>query len=455
MKMKSINPSTEEVVGEFDMADRKQVIKAVNKSRKAFEQWSGKSLDERISILRNAGNGIKNNKEDLSRLIAQEMGKIIKEAGEEVDEVVGEIEWFTTDGVKCLTTKQVELFDSKASLNFEPIGVVGVITPWNFPLSTPLWKIIPALLTGNTVVWKPAEQVPFVSNKIHEIFLSSGVPEEVFALLIGDETTGKYLIDSKIDMLCFTGSSEVGKKVASKSGKKLRKFVLELGGSDPFIVLKDVDIEKAVEGAVIGRLYACGQCCTAAKRFLVHESIVKEFTEKLVEKFRKMKIGDPMDSSTELGPLVSKEQLDNLEKQVKDAVDKGANLLCGGKRPENIKGYFYEPTLFNNVNKKMKILTEEVFGPIAPIMTFKTTKQAIKLANDTKYGLGASIWTNNMEEGKKIASQIKSGMVWINNVNFPYPQCPWGGVKESGIGKELSEYGVLEFVNIKPVIVRN
>lgn len=455
MKLQSINPTNEEVIGELLIAEKSEVNKAVSNAQKSFFNWSETDVSERSSILQNVANEIKKNKEELSKLITKEMGKIIKESEEEVNETINEIEWFAKEGKKYLETEKIELSGAKANINFEPLGVVGTITAWNFPLSTPLWKIIPALLTGNTVVWKPSEYVPFTSHKIMELFKLAGIPEGVLNLVIGDEATGKYLVDSKVDIVCLTGSSETGKKVAARAGRKLKKVVLELGGSDPFIVLEDIDVNKAVEGAVVGRFLNCGQCCTAAKRFFIHSSIVDEFTAKFVEKVKQLKIGDPLDSSTQIGPLVSSNQLTILEEQVKDAIQVGANLLYGGKRPENIsKGYFYMPTVFDNVNRKMKVLRQETFGPVAPIMSFETTREAVKLANDTNYGLGASIWTKNIEEVEAIAKQIKSGIVWINDVNMPYPQCPWGGVKESGIGKELSKYGILEFVNIKPVIVK-
>jgi len=458
MKLLSINPATEEVIDEFEVSDKKTVSNAVKKAKIVFNEWKKTDISERAKFIIDLAQNIKNHKNELTKIITSEMGKIISEAEGEIDETVNELEWFAKEGKKYLENEVVDVknLNVKSYLRFDPLGVVGIITPWNFPLNNPLWKIAPALLAGNTIVWKPSELTPFVSIEIAKMFQNIGIPEGVFNLVLGTDDTGKYLVDSKVDMICLTGSSETGKKVASKAGKKLKKLVLELGGSNPSIVCNDADLDKAVEGAILGRFFNCGQVCSADKRFYVEKKIANDFIEKFVEKVKNLKVGNPLDSSINLGPLVSSEQRTKIEEQVNDSVNKGAKVLLGGKKPENLsKGYFYLPTVLTNVNHKMRVIKEETFGPVAPIISVKNMKEAIRLANDSLYGLGASIWTNNLEKAEDIAKELQVGMVWINDTNTVYPECPWGGVKESGIGRELSKYGILEFVNIKPIMIKH
>jgi succinate-semialdehyde dehydrogenase/glutarate-semialdehyde dehydrogenase/succinyl-CoA reductase len=454
MKIQSINPATEEVIGEFEVSDKKTVSKAVKKARVAFNEWKKTDVSEREQIIKNFAEVLRKNKSEVAELISKEMGKPIIESESEVEGSFGNIDWFVSNTKKVIQDEIIELNveNVTAKIRFEPVGVVGIITPWNFPIDTPLWKIVPALLTGNTIVFKPSEYSTLCGMKIEELLKEAGIPEGVFNLVVGNGTTGKYLVASKVNMISFTGSSKVGKEVMSRAGKKLKKTVLELGGSDPFIVFEDAIFEQAVNAAVFGRFLNCGQVCTAAKRIFVDKKIYDSFLEGFVEKVKKLKIGDPLDRNTEIGPIVSKKQLETLEKQVKDAIDKGAKVLCGGKRIEG-KGYFYEPTVLTNIKKNMLVLNEEVFGPVASILPFKSIKEAIKLANDTNYGLGASVWTQNKKIAEEMIKSVESGMVWINDFGTPYPQCPQGGIKDSGMGRELSKYGILEFCNLKTVVI--
>ncbi|MBI2233122.1 MAG: aldehyde dehydrogenase [Candidatus Aenigmarchaeota archaeon] len=450
----SINPATEEILGEVETASKKSVNDAVKKAKSSFSGWASIDLSERALALTKFVSELRKTKKELSVLMTQEMGKPITEAEEEIDGACTEIEWFAKEGKKYLENEIVEIDvpQVKSYIAYEPLGVAGIITPWNFPLETPIWSIAPALLSGNTVVWKPSELVPLFSKEISNL-LDTLLPVGVFNLIQGADSTGKSLVDSKVNMLSFTGSSETGKKIASRSGKKLKKIVMELGGSDPCIILKDADIEKTVDGTILGRFLNCGQCCTSAKRFYVEEEIAEEFTSRFVEKTKAMKIGNPLERDTKIGPMASKEQLELLERQVNESVKMGAKVLCGGVR-QGSKGYYYLPTVMSDTNQKMPVISEETFGPVAPIVPVKNVKIAVKKANDTHYGLGASIWTKDKEKAEKISKQLRCGIVWINDVNVAYPQCPWGGIKESGIGRELSKYGILEFVNIKSVIVK-
>lgn len=453
MKIQSINPATEEVIGEFEVSDKKAVSKAVKNAKMAFNKWKKTDISEREQIIKKFSDILSEKKSEVAELISKEMGKPIIESEGEIDGSIVDINWLASETKNILQDETIELDaeNTIAKVKFEPIGVVGLITPWNFPIGTPMWKIIPALLTGNTVVFKPSELSTFCGMKIGELLEETGIPKGVFNVVTGDGTTGKYLVASKVNMISFTGSSRVGKEVFSRAGKKLKKTVLELGGSDPFIVFEDVIIEQAVNAAVFGRFLNCGQVCTSAKRIFVENKIFDSFLESFVEKVKKLKIGNPLDRNTEIGPIVSRRQLEALEFQVKDAIGKGAKVLCGGKRI-NEKGNFYEPTVLTNIKKNMLVSSEEVFGPVASFLSFDSTKHAIKLANDTKYGLGASIWTQDSKKAEIVVNSVESGMVWVNDIGTPYSQCPQGGIKESGIGREMSKYGILEFCNMKTVV---
>jgi len=338
-----------------------------------------------------------------------------------------------------------------ARITFEPRGVEGLITPWNYPYSTSLQKIIPALLTGNTVVFKPSELSTFCGLKIDKLFKKINLPKNVFNTITGGPQTGKYLVQSGVNMISFTGSTAAGKDIAQNAGQDLKKVVLELGGSDPFIVFEDADLDEAVAGAVAGRFENCGQICIAAKRIFVHQKIYSQFLEKFTEKAQALRVGNPLDSQTQMGPLVSKGQLRVLEIQVKDAISKGAQLLCGGKKLSG-KGYFYAPTVLTGLTDDMLVAREETFGPVACIFSFENTEEALNLANNTNYGLGASVWTKDKKKIKFITENIASGMISVNSWGTHDLECPFGGVKESGLGRELSEYGVREFCNIKTII---
>jgi succinate-semialdehyde dehydrogenase/glutarate-semialdehyde dehydrogenase/succinyl-CoA reductase len=454
MKLQSVNPATEEVIGEFEISDKKTVSKAVKNAIKASKKWEKTDISEKEDIIRKFSDILRKKKNEVAELISREMGKPIIESEGEIEGSFTNIDWFISNTGKILQDEEVKLDveNSTAKVRFEPVGVVGLITPWNFPIDTPLWKIIPALLTGNTVVFKPSELSTFCGLRIGELLKEAGIPENVFNTITGDGTTGRYLVASKVNMISFTGSSKAGKDVLSRAGKGLKKTVLELGGSDPFIAFEDAIFEQAVNAAVYGRFLNCGQVCTAAKRIFVEKKIYDSFLDSFVEKVRKLKVGNPLDRSTEIGPIVSKKQLESLERQVKDAIDRGAKVLCGGKRL-NRKGYFYEPTVLTNIKKNMLALNEEVFGPVASVLSFKSIKEAIRSANNTEYGLGASVWTQSNKTAEEMIKSIESGMIWINDFGTPYPQCPQGGIKESGIGRELSKYGVLEFCKMKTVVI--
>jgi succinate-semialdehyde dehydrogenase/glutarate-semialdehyde dehydrogenase/succinyl-CoA reductase len=305
-------------------------------------------------------------------------------------------------------------------------------------------------MAGNTIVLKPASATMQCGIEIEKTFINAGIPRGIFQTLIGDSSIAETLIDSDINAVTFTGSVQVGGKVAQRATSQLKKTVLELGGSDPFIVCEDADIEKASTGAVKGRFINCGQSCIASKRFIVTKKIASEFIEEFVTKTEKLKVGDPLSDDTDIGPLVNANSLSNIESLVAKSVRQGAEVVTGGERTNN-RGFFYRPTIMKNVSPKMDIATEEVFGPLAPVITVENEKDAMKVANDSKYGLGASIWTQDLEKAEILSRAIESGIVTINNVVVSDPRVPFGGIKKSGFGRELSRYGMLEFVNVKSV----
>lgn len=437
-KLISHNPATGEIIGEIEKTSLKDISAIVKCSREAQEKWANLSISKRIDYFTKLKNELAERKKELSELIKEEQGKTLIEAEIEIEDCIETINYYVKNADNFLKDEEIDENNKKI---FQPIGIVAIISPWNFPFSTPFWAIIPALISGNSVIFKPSEEVPFTGLKIKEIFNKANFPKGVFEIAIGDKNEGKMLVDSDINMVSFTGSVETGKSIMKGSSKKLHKVSLELGGKDPSIVCEDADLDLASKGIVWGAFSNAGQVCTSVERVFVHESISETFISLIVEETKKLQL------EKDFGPIINKTLMDKIENHVKDAKDKEAKIIMGGKR----QGNFYLPTIITGVTDDMKIMQEETFGPILPIRTFKKIDDAIKLANNTKYGLGASIWTKDQNKGISIAKQIKSGMVWINDVNIPYHNCPWGGIKQSGFGKVLSKEGLLEFVNIKYV----
>jgi succinate-semialdehyde dehydrogenase/glutarate-semialdehyde dehydrogenase/succinyl-CoA reductase len=448
-KVKTINPATEEVLNEYDIMTKEQINDKVKKARNAFEDWK-KDASKRIDLLHDFANQLRKDKEKLARIATNEMGKAIKEARSEVEKCAWAMEYYADNGQILSTDEVVNTDARKTVIRFQPIGVIGSIMPWNFPYWQALRFAAPSLMIGNTVVLKPASATMQCGIEIEKTFKSAGLPDGVFQTLVGDSSVAESLIDSDTNAVTFTGSVPVGAKVAQRATSQIKKTVLELGGSDPFIVCEDADIEKASNGAIKGRFINCGQSCIASKRFIVVKNVANEFLEKFVQKAEKLKVGDPLSDDTDIGPLVNTSGLNKIHSQVKEGVKEGAELLTGGEQIGK-KGYFYRPTVIKNVNSKMKIAQEEVFGPVAPIIVAGDEVEAIEIANDSEYGLGASIWTQDLDKAERLSSIVESGIVSVNNVVASDPRVPFGGVKKSGFGRELSRYGMLEFVNIKSV----
>ncbi len=449
-KLTTINPATEESLNEYDIMTEDQIKGAVKKSKNAFFEWK-KDIDKRADFLYAFAKELRKNKENLAKTATQEMGKAIKEARSEVEKCAWTIEYYADHGKIFATDEVVNTDARKSIITFQPLGVIGSIMPWNFPYWQGLRFAAPSLMVGNTIVLKPASATMQCGIEIEKTFSKAGVPQGVFQTLIGDSSIAETLIDSDgISAVTFTGSVPVGAKVAQRATSQLKKTVLELGGSDPFIVCEDADIEKASTGAVKGRFINCGQSCIASKRFIVVKNIADQFTEKFVQKTEKLKVGDPLSDDTDIGPVVNSKSLENMERIVNRTIKEGAELLTGGERTNN-KGYFYRPTILKNVLPEMEIAQEEVFGPVAPIITANDDQDAIRIANDSKFGLGASIWTQDLEKAERFSAMIESGIVTVNSMVVSDPRVPFGGIKNSGFGRELSRYGMLEFVNIKSV----
>jgi succinate-semialdehyde dehydrogenase/glutarate-semialdehyde dehydrogenase/succinyl-CoA reductase len=447
-KLRTINPTTEAILNEYDIMTKEQIDAKVKTSRIAFSDWRH-DIDRRVDFLYSLANELRKNLENIAKTATREMGKAIKESRSEVEKCAWAMEYFADNGKIFASDEVVNTDARKSIITFEPIGVIGSIMPWNFPYWQALRFAAPSLMAGNTIVLKPASATMQCGIEIERTINKFGL-DGVFQTLIGDSSIAEALIDSDINAVTFTGSVQVGGKVAQRATSQLKKTVLELGGSDPFIVCEDADLENASSGAVKGRFINSGQSCIASKRFIVVRKIANEFIEMFVKKTQKLKVGDPMSNETDIGPLVNINSLKNMESLVAQSIEEGAELLTGGERV-NIKGFFYPPTVLKNVSPRMRIASEEVFGPIAPIIIAEDEKEAMNLANDSKYGLGASIWTQDLDKAEMMSRAVESGIVSVNNVVISDPRVPFGGIKNSGFGRELSKYGMLEFVNIKSI----
>lgn len=429
--------------------DKDQVFELVRKAKRAFPEWK-KDYEKRRSYIYNLVEHLKKNKTELAKVATKEMGKALKESIGEVEKCAWALEFYADHGDSFLSDEVLNTDARKSFLTFEPLGVIGSIMPWNFPYWQALRFAAPCLMAGNVIVMKPSRVTMQSGIEIEKAFAEAGVPEGVFSTVVGSVDSANHLIDSEVNAVTFTGSTNAGAKVGERAAMNLKKCVLELGGSDPFIVLDDAIIEKAAEGAAKGRFINCGQSCVASKRFFVGKNIAEDFIELFIKKASNLKVGDPMSIETDIGPLSSKEGLETISGIVEDAKAKGAEVLLGGEEVDS-NGYFYKPTILTNITPDMRIAKEETFGPVAPITIVENESDAIKMANDSEFGLGASIWTKDLAKADKMSRRIESGIVSVNNVVISDPRIPFGGIKHSGFGRELSRYGMLEFVNLKSV----
>jgi acyl-CoA reductase-like NAD-dependent aldehyde dehydrogenase len=449
LTIRTINPATEEIIDQYDVMTKDSIDTSVKNARQAFLDWK-KDPKRRTEILQDFAHELRLNKDKLARVATNEMGKVIKESLSEVEKCAWAMEYYADHGAIFTTDEVVNTDARKSFITFEPLGVIGSIMPWNFPYWQALRFAAPSLIVGNVILLKPSSATMQCGIEIEKAFKNVGLPDGVFQTLIGDSSIANFLIDSEVNAVTFTGSVQIGAKVGQRATSQLKKCVLELGGSDPFIVCGDADIDKASTGAVKGRFINCGQSCIASKRFFVVKKVANEFIEKFVQKTENLKVGDPLSADTDIGPLVNREGIENIDSLVQDSVEKGAEVLTGGHRLKS-KGFFYEPTVIKNVSANMRIASEETFGPVAPVTIVEDESEAVHLANDSQYGLGASIWTRDLDKADRLSRTVESGIVTVNNVVASDPRVPFGGVKKSGFGRELSRYGMLEFVNIKSV----
>ncbi|MCE2505798.1 MAG: NAD-dependent succinate-semialdehyde dehydrogenase [Nitrosopumilaceae archaeon] len=445
----TVNPATGEDITTFSAMDKDQVFDLVRKAKRAFPEWK-KDYEKRRSYIYNLVEYLKKNKTELAKIATSEMGKTLKESIGEVEKCAWALEFYADHGDSFLSDEVLNTDARKSFLTFEPLGVIGSIMPWNFPYWQALRFAAPCLMAGNVIVMKPSRVTMQSGIEIEKAFTEAGIPDGIFQTVVGSVDSANHLIDSDVNAVTFTGSTNAGAKVGERAALNLKKCVLELGGSDPFIVLDDAIIEKAAEGAVKGRFINCGQSCVASKRFFVGKNVADEFIELFVKKASQLKVGDPMSIDTDVGPISSKDGLETISGIVEDAKEKGAEVLLGGEEIDG-NGYFYKPTILTNITPDMRIAKEETFGPVAPITIVENESEAIKLANDSEFGLGASIWTKDLAKADKMSRRIDSGIVSVNNVVISDPRIPFGGIKHSGFGRELSRYGMLEFVNLKSV----
>ncbi|XP_021733696.1 betaine aldehyde dehydrogenase, chloroplastic [Chenopodium quinoa] len=458
-----INPSTEEIIGDIPAATAEDVELAVAAARRALKRnkgadWAAASGAHRAKYLRAIAKRVTERKDEFAKLEAMDCGKPLDEAAWDIDDVAGCFEYYA-DQAEALDAKQkapialpMETF--KSHVLRQPIGVVGLISPWNYPLLMATWKVAPALAAGCAAILKPSEMASVTCLELADVCREVGLPPGVLNILsgYGPEAGGPLASHPDVDKVAFTGSTATGSKIMSSAAQLVKPVSLELGGKSPIIIFEDVDLDQAAEWAAFGCFWTNGQICSATSRLLVHENIAAEFLDRLVKWCKNIKIADPFEDGCRLGPVVSKGQYEKVLKFISTAKSEGATILCGGSRPEHLKkGYFIEPTIISDVSTSMQIWKDEVFGPVLCVKTFSSDEEAIELANDTQYGLGAAVLSKNLERCEKVTKALEVGIVWVNCSQPCFCQAPWGGTKRSGFGRELGEWGIENYLNIKQV----
>jgi succinate-semialdehyde dehydrogenase / glutarate-semialdehyde dehydrogenase len=454
MTIERINPATGKILERYDEMTRPQVGAAIDSAHEAYLKWRSTDFDERAAHMRKAAALLRERAQDYGRLMALEMGKPIRDGIAEPQKCAAGCDYYAHNAARFLADEVVETTPRKSVVAFRPLGVVLAVMPWNFPF----WQVIrfaaPALMAGNAAVLKHASNVPGCALALEKLFLDAGFPEHLFrTLLIGSKMVGDVIAHPHVRAVSLTGSTPAGRDVAAKAGAALKKTVLELGGSDAYLVLSDADIEFTAAACAKGRLVNSGQSCIAAKRFIVVEQLKSRFERQLVAEMGNAKVGDPLNEGTTVGPLARRDLRDDLHEQVQKSIAKGARCLCGGKVPDG-PGAFYPPTVLTDVHPGMPAYDEEMFGPVAAVISAKDVDEAVRIANDSEFGLGGGVFTRDLALGERIAAdRIEAGSVFVNATVASDPKLPFGGVKDSGYGRELSSFGIREFVNIKTVVV--
>ena len=452
--MKSINPATNQIIQEYHEYSSQEVESILASVNEDWLGWKQQSIEDRAVCMHKAADLLLEHRDECARIITSEMGKLIKESRAEVEKCALVCRTFADEAVDILRDQAVVTDFKKSLVAFEPLGIILAVMPWNFPFWQ-VWRFIaPALMAGNAAVLKHASNVSGCALKIEEIVRQAGFPQNLFrSLLISSGKVEAVVSNPLVKAVTLTGSEPAGAKVAAVAGNQLKKSVLELGGSDPFIVLEDADLDKAIQTSITARLLNAGQVCISAKRFIVMEAVAEQFIARQKALMESLVVDDPMEETTQLAPMSREDLLEEVHEQVERSIAAGAQLVTGGKRLDR-PGNFYAPTILTQVKKGMPAYDDEIFGPVSAIITVKSEEEAIEVANDTPFGLGASVWTKDENKGERLARKIESGMVFVNSMVVSHPKLPFGGIKRSGYGRECSDYGMKEFVNIKTICVK-
>ncbi len=459
MSFRTINPTDESTIKEYQDDTFETIKEKIEKTHKAFLEWKATDFNNRAEPLLKIAEELRAKKNELAELMTTEMGKPITQARSEIEKSAWVCEYYAKNAAEQLKDEKLDLGKTKSYITFQPLGVILAIMPWNFPFWQVFRFVAPTLMAGNAALLKHSPNTMGCAEAIEKIFKNANVPENLLTnIVLGPGRvpllTPEIIKHPSVKAVTLTGSSRAGAAVSSIAGVEIKKTVLELGGSDPYIILPNANVEKAAISCAVGRLVNSGQSCIAAKRMLVHKSIKAQFTEALLEKIKEYKTGNPLHEETTIGPIARKDLRDKLDGQIKESIDKGAKPLLGCEKPDG-KGYFYPVSALDNVKKGAPAFDEEVFGPLAAIIEFESEEEAIELANDTPFGLGGAVFTEDLEKGETIARKmINSGAVFVNDFVSSDPRAPFGGVKHSGYGRELSSYGIKEFVNIKTISVK-
>jgi len=449
--MKSVNPFTGRVIKEYAGHTTQETLSILEDVHHEWQRWKETSFSYRSELFHNAARILRKRKEYFAGLITSEMGKIIRESLAEVEKCANACDYYADHAESLLGDEVIPSDASRSIVVFQPLGVILAVMPWNFPF----WQVFrfaaPSLMAGNAGVLKHASNVPGCALAIEEIFHEAGFPDNVFrTLMIPSGQVNSVISSPVIAAVTLTGSEDAGSQVASEAARNIKKAVLELGGSDPFIILEDADMEAVVTTAVTARMINQGQSCIAAKRFIIVESRVAEFEEKVLRVFSGLRVGDPLQADTQVGPMARKDLVDEIDRLVQDSLKQGARLVCGGTRPET-EGFFYFPTILGDIKKGMPVYEKETFGPVLAIIPVRDEQEAITVANDSEFGLGGSVWTIDLQRGEEVARRVETGAVFVNGLTKSDPRLPFGGIKKSGYGRELASYGIKEFVNIKTI----
>lgn len=453
--VKTYNPATGELYKTYALHTKEEADAIVNDAHKAYLSWKKTTFEERAKIINKIGDIFEEQKTELAQMVTRQMGKPIEQAEGEVDVCIAICRYTAKNGADFLADEKREIEGGKKGIiTYQPLGVILGMQPWNFPLYQCVRYSLAVIMAGNSTVFKHATICFETAEKIQQIYEQAGLPEDVFSVVyVQDETADELISHDKVQGVTFTGSAKAGKIIAKEAGAHLKKLVLELGGSDPYIILKDANLDEIIDICVQGRVNNGGQTCIAAKRFIVEDEIYDEFKERFVKAMKAVKYGDPMDRDNDMGPLAREDLRETLHKQVQETIQKGAKCLCGGEIPKDKNGYFYPATVLEDIPKDSPAYDDELFGPVAALFRATDEDNALDIANDHRYGLGGGVMSGDEEKALKVAKAIETGIVNVNNYGLALPNMPFGGVKESGYGREHGGFGLREFVNVKAILV--